>query len=338
MRRLTGRAVALALTGVTLACTAGGGSPGGTEQGGASEGEGAANGRAGIRIVFVTHGQSADPFWSLVANGAQAAARDLGVRVEYQAPVSFAMVAMANLLDAAVVSRPSGLVVSIPDANALGPSVRSAVEAGIPVVSSNAGADSYRELGVLVHIGQPEFDAGVAAGERLWAAGARRALCVNQEVGNVSLDRRCEGFKLGMERSGGTTDLLVVELADPDDAQQRVQGALASDPSIDGILALGPTGAAPALAAVREAGRLGEIRLATFDLSPEVIDAIVDGSMLFAVDQQPYLQGYLPIVTLVNYLETLALPGGGEVVKTGPGFVTAETAEQVRALTRQGLR
>ena len=161
---------------------------------------------------------------------------------------------------------------------------------------------------------------------------------MNHEVGNVSLDRRCEGFRIGLERAGGTSELLVVDLADPDDAEQRVKNALARDPGIDGILALGPSGAAPTLTAVAEVGRLGEIALATFDLSPEVMDALIDGSMLFAVDQQPYLQGYLPIVTLVNYLETLALPGGGEVLKTGPGFVTGETAERVRALTRQGVR
>ncbi len=289
-----------------------------------------------IRIVFATHGQSADPFWTIVANGARAAAQDLGVRVEYQAPPRFDMVAMSNLIEAAVASRPSGIVVSIPDGAALGSSIRAAVAAGIPVISVNSGDDVYRDLGVLLHIGQPEFDAGLAAGEKMAAEGTRRGLCVNHEVGNVSLDLRCDGFRTAMEDAGGRSDVLSVDLANPDDAQQRVANSLSADPEIDGILTLGPSGAGPALAALRESNR--SVALATFDLSPGVIDALVDGSMSFAIDQQPFLQGYLPVVALVNYLETLALPGGGDVLKTGPGFVVSDNAAAVRSLSAQGIR
>ncbi len=308
----------------------------------AREGSGAAEratpARADLRIVVATHGQSADPFWSVVANGARAAGRDLGVRVEYQAPVQFDMVAMSNLIDGVVASRPDGLVVSIPDGAALGPSIRAAVAAGIPVVSINSGDEVYRDLGVLLHVGQPEYDAGLGAGRRMAAAGIRRALCVNHEIGNVSLDRRCDGFRDGLAEAGGDIRLLAVDLADPDDAQQRIAGALAVDPDLNGLLTLGPTGAGPALAALGESGRLGRVAFATFDLTPEVAAAIDRGSMDFAVDQQPYLQGYLPVVALVSYLETLTLPGGGEILKTGPGFVTQEDAARVLELAEQGLR
>ena len=295
-------------------------------------------GRAGVRIVFVTHGQSSDPFWSVVSNGARDAARDMGVRFEYQAPTRFDMVEMSDLIAAAVASRPAGLVVSIPDANALRSAIRAAVDAGVPVISINSGADAFSELGALAHVGQTEYEAGYGAGERMAARGVTRALCVNHEVGNVAQDLRCQGFAAALAAAGATVRVLAVDLADPDDAEQRIAGALASDPALNGVLALGPNGAAPALAAVRGSGRSADVALATFDLSPDVLAAVRDGEMLFAIDQQQYLQGYLPVVMLVKYLETLTLPGGGDVVRTGPGFVTRETAAGVMELTERGIR
>jgi simple sugar transport system substrate-binding protein len=297
-----------------------------------------ANARDSIRIVVVTHGQSSDPFWSVVSNGVRAAASELGVRAEYQAPSRFDMIEMSNLIDAVVATRPTGLVVSIPDPAALGASIRRAVAAGIPVISINSGADVSASLGALVHVGQTEYDAGVGAGERMSAAGVKHALCVNQEVGNTALDQRCRGFADAMTKAGGKARVLAVDLANPDDAQQRIAGALRSDASVDGVLSLGPTGAEPALAAVLQDGNSARVRFATFDLSPHVLEAIRDGQALFAIDQQQYLQGYLPVVFLTKYHETLAVPGGGHVILTGPGFVTRDNAARVIELSRRGIR
>lgn len=297
----------------------------------------AAQATRNIRIVVVSHGQASDPFWSVVKNGVDAAARDMGVTVEYQAPGTFDMVAMRQLIDAAVASNPDGLVVSIPDADALGDSIRAAVAAGIPVISMNSGSDVAKELGVLNHVGQTEYEAGFGGGERMAAAGARNAICVNQEVGNVALDLRCQGFTDAMAAAGASVQVLAVELADPVDAQQRIAAALTANPDVDSILTLGPTGAAPALAALQESGQLGQILLGTFDLSPEVLEAVRDGNMLFAIDQQQYLQGYLPIVLLTLYVENLNTVAN-DVIMTGPGFVTAETAARVIDLSAAGTR
>jgi len=163
------------------------------------------------------------------------------------------------------------------------------------------------------------------------------ALCVNQEVGDVALDLRCQGFTDAMSEGGATVEILAVDLADPTDAQQRIAGALTANPDVDGILTLGPTGAAPALTALEEGGQLGTIQLATFDLSPEVLEAIRDGNMLFAIDQQQYIQGYLPIVLLTLFntnLNTIA----NDVLMTGPGFVTQDTAAAVIELSAAGTR
>ena len=290
-----------------------------------------------IRIVVVSHGQAADPFWSVVQNGAAAAGEDLGVTVEYQAPQTFDMVAMAQLIDAAVASSPDGLVVSIPDAEALGPSIEAAVEAGIPVISMNSGSDVAADLGVLTHVGQTEYEAGFGGGQRMGEAGVTKALCVNLEVGNVALDERCRGFADALAETGGTVEVLAAELADLTATQQAIEAALTADPEINGVLTVGQTGAAPALAAVESVGKTGEVQVATFDLSPDVLQAILDGNMLFAIDQQQYLQGYLPVVLLTLYarnLNTVANP----VIMTGPGFVTQENAERVIELSAAGTR
>jgi simple sugar transport system substrate-binding protein len=293
--------------------------------------------RSQLRFVVVSHGQASDPFWSVVQKGVEQAGKDMGVTVEYQAPPTFDMVAMAQLIDAAVASAPDGLVVSVPDADALGASIKAAVDAGIPVITMNSGSDVAAELGALNHVGQTEYEAGLGAGKRMGEAGVTTAICVNQEVGNVALDLRCHGFTDGLAESGGTVEVLAVDLTDPTGSQQKIAAALTAAPDTNGILTLGPTGAAPTLAALTESGQLGTMNLATFDLSPEVLQAILDGNMLFAIDQQQYLQGYLPIVLLTLYatnLNTVANP----VIMTGPGFVTQENAQRVIDLAAAGTR
>lgn len=297
----------------------------------------AAQDAANLRFVIVSHGQASDPFWSVVQRGSEAAATDLGVTVEYQAPTTYNMVEMAQLIDAAVASKPDGLVVSIPDAEALTPSIQRAIEAGIPVISINSGSDVAADLGVLVHVGQTEYEAGFGGGQRMAEAGVTNSICLIHEAGNAGLEERCQGFTDAMTEAGGTVEQLVVDLNNPTEAQQRVEAALAAGADVNGIMALGPTGAMPALQAITAAGKTGTVQIATFDLSPEVLQAIKDGTMLFAIDQQQYEQGYLPIVLLKLYVtngNTIANP----ILMTGPGFVTAENVDQIIELTEAGTR
>ncbi len=287
------------------------------------------------RIVVVTHGQAADPFWSVVKNGVDLAAQQTGVRVEYRAPETFDMVQMGQLIDAAVASKPDGLVVSIPDADALGPHIKAAVEAGIPVISINSGADVFKKLGVLMHVGQEEYIAGKGGGERMREMGVKKAVCVNHEVGNVALDQRCEGFKDGLGE-GAQVEILAVP-TDFTEVRNAILAYLQKNPDIQGILTLGPVGAEPTLQALEEAGKIGKVVFGTFDLSPAVLKALNEKKMAFAIDQQQFLQGYLPVVFLANYVRYGLLPAN-DVVLTGPGFVTPENAAQVIELSKKGIR
>jgi simple sugar transport system substrate-binding protein len=284
-------------------------------------------------IIVVTHGQVSDSFWLVVKNGVDQAAKDTGAQVDYRSPEKFDMVAMAQLIDAAVASKPDGLAVSIPDADALGKSIQAAVKAGIPVISLNSGSDVSKKLGCLMHIGQEEYVAGKGAGERMKAEGVTKAVCLNQEVGNAGLDARAKGFKDGL---GGDVEVLAVSM-DFTQTRDAVAGYLQKNPNIEGILALGPTGAEPALQALQQAGKVGKIKFGTFDLSPTVLQALAKKEMDFAIDQQQFLQGYLPVVFLNNYVKYGLLVATNSI-PTGPGFVTPENANQVIALSKQGIR
>jgi simple sugar transport system substrate-binding protein len=312
-----------------------------TTPSGAAGPDGALVARSDISIEIVTHGQAIDGFWGVVRNGVKAGAADMGVTVNYSAPDAESdMVRMAQLIDAAVAKNPTGLVVSIPNPDALSDAISRAVAAGIPVVSMNSGSDVFRDLGILAHVGQTEYEAGFGAGERFAAAGVQNAVCFNQEVGNQALTLRCNGFFDGLGVGADNGEVLTGNISDPASMQATIEAALSGDDTIDGILTLGPSVAVPALQAVESAGKTGAVHLATFDLSADVLTAIKDGNMDFAIDQQQFIQGYLPIVILVNYAETRNLPtGNGQgLVMTGPGFVTADNAEDVIALAAKGLR
>jgi len=322
---------------VIAACNAAPNASGGT--GGRSGPDGALVKRSDIKIEIVTHGQAQDGFWGVVRNGVKAGGNDMGVTVNYSAPGQESdMPGMSALIDAAVAKKPSGLVVSIPNPDALSPSIKKAVAAGIPVVSMNSGSDVFKSLGILAHVGQTEFQAGLGAGQRFKDAGVKNAVCFNQEVGNQALTLRCNGFFQGLGVAEGAGKVLTGKISDPTGMQATIAAAIQSDPTIDGILTLGPSVANPALAAVTASGKT--IHLATFDLSADVLTAIKDGKMDFAIDQQQFLQGYLPIVILTNYAETKNLPTGDGtgLIMTGPGFVTADNAADVIALSAKGLR
>ena len=292
---------------------------------------------ATARLVFITHGQASDEFWKVVQRGEQEAHKQSGAAVSYRSPDSFSIERMRRFIDEAVADRPDGLIVSLPDAKALSPSIKAAVKAGISVITINSGSDEFRKLGVLAHVGQDEYTAGLEAGRRMGRAGVKHALCVNQENGNIGLDQRCRGLGDGLAKTGGTMKPLPVPLQDATAAQTRMAEALASGP-VDGIVTLGPGGAKPALDVVRASGMESRVTLATFDLSPEVLAAVRDGKMLFAVDQQPYLQGYLPVMLLAERARYGVFPGQGELIPTGPKFITKADAPEVIRLSAEGIR
>jgi simple sugar transport system substrate-binding protein len=291
---------------------------------------------ASARIAVVSHGQASDSFWAIVKKGVFDAGRREGVAVSYRAPETYDIARMRALIDEAISARLDGLVVSLPDVDGLAPAIRHAERAGIPVVSINSGSDRFRELGILAHVGQPEYRAGLEAGARMAKAGARDLLCVNQEVGNAGLDARCRGIAAAMRRVHGQMRELGVDLQNPGQSQRRIAQAVTAG-QIDGIVTLGPGGAAPALAAIGASGMRSRVRLATFDLSPEVLQAVRAKRMLFAVDQQPYLQGYLPITLLAERARHQLMPARG-LIPTGPQFVTPRNAGRVLALSRRGFR
>lgn len=284
------------------------------------------------RIIMITHGQAADPYWNIVRNGAEEAAKQVGVELDYRAPETFDMIRMAELITSAANQKPAGIIVSIPDASALSASIQGAVQSGIPLVSINSGTDAAADLGSMIHVGQDEYQTGKKVGERLRTEGARKVLCVNHEVGNTALDARCKGVEDGF----GAAVAVLPTSTEYQEVRSKIAAALSGDTSIDAIVTLNASQVGePAVEAARESGRA--IRVATFDLSPGFLEALQRGEAAFAVDPQAWLQGYLGTVLLANRIRYGVMPAN-RLIETGPRFVTQADAGEVLALSKRAIR
>jgi simple sugar transport system substrate-binding protein len=285
-----------------------------------------------LTIAMITHGDGGS-FWSVAKKGAEDGAKAMGVELKYSESNNDPE-EQAQLIEGAVTEKVDGLAVSAPNPDAIKSAVKTAVDAGIPVITLNSGAEESAALGAITHVGQTETIAGEGAGTKLKEAGAKKMLCIIHEQGNVGLNQRCEGAKSGF--GGDVENLQVAGTADVSTSLTEIQSKLESDNSIDAVLALNPDIAMAARDAAQ--GANSEAKVATFDLSGDVVKAIKDGSILFAVDQQQYLQGYLPVVFLALNKTNANTVGGGQPVLTGPGFVEKDNAETVEKLAEEGTR
>lgn len=284
-----------------------------------------------LKVAVITHGTAGDAFWSVVKVGAEDAGKQLGVGVTYNSDGDPG--AQAKLIDNAVSQKVGGIVVSMANPDALKTSIEAAVSAGIPVITINSGSAKSVEFKALAHVGQEESIAGEEAGKKLKAAGRTKLLCVIHEAGNTGLNQRCDGARSGF---GGTVENLQVDISNPTDIEARIKGKLQSDTSIDGVLALNPQVAVNAASAAKGAGSKAQV--ATFDLNADVVNSIKAGEVLFAVDQQQYEQGYLPIVMLKLFRDNANTLGGGKPVLTGPGFVDKSNVDKVAEYAKNGKR
>jgi simple sugar transport system substrate-binding protein len=296
-----------------------------------NSGNGTSGGGGHLSFAVITHGSAGDAFWDVVQHGAEQAGKDLGVSVDYQSDGDPQR--QAQLIDAAVNQKVDGIVVSMANPDALKDPVEAAVKAGIPVVTINSGGDRSAEFGAIGHVGQDESIAGQGAGRELAAEGAKKVLCVVHEAGNIGLEQRCSGASQGL---GADVTPLQVDINDLQGAQSTIASQLQSDPSIDAVLTLNSAVAAVAVSAAKDAG--SKATVATFDLNSDVIKGIKDGSIAFAVDQQQYEQGYLPIVMLQLYAKNMNTVGGGHPVLTGPGIVNADNVDKIADLASAGTR
>lgn len=287
-------------------------------------------GGGNITVAVVTHAAPGDAFWDVVKSGAEAAGKQEGVKVTYAGDPDPAK--QSQLIDNAVAQKVQGIAVSMANPDGLKGAIQKAIAAGIPVITINSGLEKSKEFGALTHVGQSEELAGEGAGEKFKSLGAKKMLCVIHEAGNVGLESRCAGAK----KTFGDAQNLQVDITNIADAQNTIKSKLLADPSIDGILTLNPGIAKAAVAATKEAKSKAQI--ATFDVSSDVIASIMAGDVAFAVDQQPYLQGYLPVVFFALKVRNGNDVGGGQPVYSGPGFVTKDNAAQVKQFAAAGTR
>jgi simple sugar transport system substrate-binding protein len=325
------RLAAVAAAGVLAlglaSCSSTGGKP-------ASNGSGMGAGQANtprMTVAMITHEVPGDSFWDLIRKGAQAAADKDNIELRYsndpEAPNQ------ANLVQSAIDSKVDGIAVTLAKPDALAPAVKAAEAAGIPVVAFNSGFDNFKAMGVQEYFGQDEKLAGVAAGEKLNADGAKNIICVIQEQGQVALESRCAGVKQGFK---GQSEILNVNSKDMPSVESTITAKLQQDPSVDHVVALG---APIALTAVQSVGNANSsAKIVTFDTNAALVDAIKNGKVQWAVDQQPFLQGYLAIDSLWLFKNNKNLIGGGQPTLTGPSFIDQGNIDAVAELAKAGTR
>ncbi len=280
----------------------------------------------------ITHGD-AGTFWSVVEAAVEDAAAAIGCQVNYFGSNNDAL-AQSQEIQAAIAAGSSGIAISLADPAGVEAAARDVVAAGIPLYTLNSGVNNYEDLGAVTHIGQTEVVAGNGAGKFFNDLGATHVLCARQEQSNVALEERCQG--LAETFMGDVTSEFVGLDANPDEQQNTIAAILTSDESIDAVLGVGPNLPLRAMTAGEQAGR--DLIIGGFDLSSDLIEAIGAGTVAFTVDQQQYLQGYLPVILMYLQATNQNTAGGGLPILTGPGFVTPDNAAEVAALVAEGTR
>ncbi|MCP4168596.1 MAG: sugar ABC transporter substrate-binding protein [Chloroflexi bacterium] len=291
--------------------------------------------QTGLVIGLAVHDNPAESsFWGVVETGARDGAAAMGV--ELKSGGSLDPIEQAQLVETFIADGANGIIVSLANPDAMKDVVLKATNAGIPVITINSGVDVFKELGAITHVGQTEFVAGVGAGEQFSKAGLAKALCVLHEEGNIGLEERCDGLADSFGGEVVRFNVATTGIRDIAGTLASIQDKLIADGDIDAVLALNPNIAIAAMDAIEAVG--GDQALATFDLSPDVLEAIEAGEIMFAIDQQQYLQGYLPVVFLTLFNTNANTVGGGLPVLTGPGIVDASNAAAVKDLSAAGTR
>ncbi len=281
---------------------------------------------AGEKYILVSHAPDSDSWWNTIKNGIALAGKQLDVEVEYRNPPTGDLADMARIIEQSAASKPNGIITTLADFDVLSGPIQNAVAQGINVIIMNSGTpEQTREVGALMFVGQPEYDAGYAAGLRAKGDGIKNFVCVNHVISNTVVAERCRGFAdaLGIELGNAMLD----SGQDPAEIKNRVLAYLSANPNTEAVLTLGPTSADPTIAALKENGLAGDIYFGTFDLGTEIVKGIKEGIIQWGIDQQPFLQAYLPVVVLANYDRYGVLPGNN--INSGPGFVTKDALSLV---------
>ena len=272
------------------------------------------------KYILVSHAPDSDSWWNTIKNGLALAGKQMGVEVEYRNPPTGDLADMARIIQQAAASGPNGIITTLADPNILAGPIKAAVDSGVDVIIMNSGTpEMARKVGALMYVGQPEYDAGYAAGLRAKSDGVGSFLCVNHYATQPSSTERCQGFADGLGIKLGNQ--MIDSGQDPGEIKNRVMAYLSANPKTDAVLTLGPTSADPTLLALEENGMACDIYFGTFDLGGEIVKGIKSGVIKWGIDQQPFLQAYLPVVVMANYHRYGVLPGNN--INSGPGFVTA---------------
>jgi len=295
--------------------------------------------------IFVIGGKPGDPFWAKIKKGAEDAglvARATGGSVTWLALQSYDNPGpdIAKLIRTALSQHPDAIVGPDWVPEALDDAFKEVIAAHVPLIIYNGGMDAAKTLGAVNYVGSDEYLAGVGGGEYFGSHGVKYVLCVNTLSGAANTEARCKGIADGIAKHGGKSTELPLPssmLGNPAAVAQAVKAAVLTDKSVDGVITISSPDANSAASAISRAGVGDRVKLASFDLDETGLDRIKDGKQMFAIDQQPYLQGFLA-VSLLNASVEYGLDFPTKPLLTGPAIVDASNMAATLKGAKAGVR
>ncbi|MCW1300600.1 MAG: sugar ABC transporter substrate-binding protein [Candidatus Parvarchaeota archaeon] len=295
-------------------------------------------GLAEYHIYFVSHGGPSDPFWVTVIKGVNEAASQFGVKVTYLAPTVYSLNTFLNDLDNAISAKPDGLIVTMIDATAETAPLDRAIAEGIPVIAVNVPdpRPAPKAVPYLLYIGDSEYLAGqTAARYALSQFKIVRAVVASHEITNEGLLMRTAGIEDILGQYHIPCAVLNIT-TNPITAESVLEAYLKSHPDTNMIFTLGPLGTSPAVQVVKNMGLENKVKIGGFDLTDQLLNWVKDGTILYTIDQQQYLQGYLSVEFMYFYLKHDLIPVGS--VLTGPFVITKANVDKVEQSVKDGFR
>jgi simple sugar transport system substrate-binding protein len=295
-------------------------------------------------VPYVFHVPPSIPFISVFKKGMDQAAADFAgppycIKTEFLAPDKFDTAQMAQILDAALAKNPQALVVAFPDASALEPGIKRALDKGLPVITVNTGQEEALALGVLTHVAEDEVSVSQLHGRLFAEAGAKAVMCVNDNPGTSVLTVRCNGIEASMKAAGGTSFEFPASNADSVQMKNALIAGLRAHPEVDAIAGLYSGDYQIGLQAIEAVGKKGQIKVGIFDWQPgtQALDDIKAGNLLFASSQGPYLQGYVPIQLMALQLAFHQIPNEHALTNTGGAIANKDNVDIYLELAKLGF-
>ena len=294
-----------------------------------------------LKFIFVSpNAASSNSTFVSLDKGLVQSGHDLGVTTIFRGPesagIQFSAAQALSLLQQAIAEKPDGLIIDDFAPASMNGAIKQAVADGIPVVITLSGYGQAPVTGALTYVGNDDTRTGILGGQML-SQYSKHALLVTATDAIPFVDLRNNGFLAGFKGKVTVLTIPVGDLSDPTAMRNLTEIALDKDKTIDGAFSIGSAISPSMISAVQSLGSSRHVYMAGIDLTSPVISSLEAHTYLFTLDQQSYLEGYLPVQMLAQYIRYDLAPTV-PFTPTGPVIVTPQNAARIATLVQEGYR